>query len=115
LEDAGKYMWWSGNNTPDETKEVGLKLPNPWGLCDMHGNVLEWCLDVWEKPYAKVPQIDPQGPSPGFFLFSFWTSHVCRGGSYRNDAQNCRSAHRSYEQSFDYHYSLGFRLIREYP
>jgi RNA polymerase sigma factor (sigma-70 family) len=115
LEDAGKYMWWSGNNTPDETKEVGLKSPNPWGLCDMHGNVLEWCSDRWEKPYARGPQIDPQGLAPGFFLFSFWTSHVYRGGSYRNDAQSCRSDYRSYEQSFDYHYSLGFRLVREYP
>lgn len=115
LENADKYMWWSGNNTPDETKKVGLKSPNPWGLYDMHGNVFEWCLDGWEKPYARGTQIDPQRSSPNFFFFSLWTSRVYRGGSFRSNAKYCRSAPRGQEQSFDYHYSLGFRIVREYP
>ena len=115
LEGADKYMWWTGNNTPNETKKVGLKLPNPWGLYDMHGNVWEWCSDRWEKPYERGPQVDPQSPSSGLPFSFLWTNYTCRGGSFRNGAQGCRSAYRSHEQSFDYHYSLGFRLVREYP
>jgi len=115
LEIADKYMWWTGNNTPDETKEVGLKLPNPWGLYDMHGNVSEWCSDCWEKPYERGSQIDPQGPSSGLSFFFLWTNYVFRGGSFRSNAKDCRSAYRSREQALDYHYSLGFRLVREYP
>jgi formylglycine-generating enzyme required for sulfatase activity len=115
LEIADKYMWWTENNTPDETKEAGMKLPNPWGLYDMHGNVSEWCSDCWEKPYERGSQIDPQSLSSGLPFFFLWENHVFRGGSFRSNAKDCRSAYRSHEQSFDYHYSLGFRLVREYP
>jgi len=118
FEIADKYMWWSGNNKSDETKEVGLKLPNPWGLYDMHGNVSEWCSDVWEKPCERGPQIDPEGPSSGWFG-RIWplTNHVNRGGSIYHGfgACDCRSASRFYEQAIDFHYSLGFRLAKEYP
>ncbi len=121
FEIADKYMWWSGNNNPYGTKEVSIKLPNPWGLYDMHGNVSEWCSDLWEAPYERGPQIDPKGPSSGW-LSRIWplTNHVFRGGSiyygrYFRGACECRSASRNYEQAFDFHYSLGFRLVKEYP
>jgi formylglycine-generating enzyme required for sulfatase activity len=115
FEVADRYMWWAGNSDSDGAMEVGLKSPNPWGFYDMHGNVWEWCWDRWEKPYQKEPQVDPQGPPFGWSFFSLWRNHVGRGGSFRESAEHCRSAHRGREQSFDYHYSLGFRLVREYP
>ena len=114
LENADKYMWWEGNNEPNGTKEVGLKLPNPWGLYDMHGNVQEWCADRWELPRGRGSQIDPQGPSSGASFFFVWTNRVFRGGSFGRSAQDCRSSFRSREQSIDFHYSLGFRLVMEY-
>ncbi len=113
-----KYMWWSGNNKLNGTKEVGLKLPNPWGLYDMHGNVSEWCSDLLEAPYERDPQINPKGPSPSWFI-RIWplSNHVNRGGSIYHGfgACKCRSAARHYEQAVDFHYSLGFRLVKEYP
>jgi formylglycine-generating enzyme required for sulfatase activity len=115
LEVADRHMWWAGNSGSDGTREVGLKSPNPWGLHDTHGNVWEWCWDRWEKPYPKEPQVNPQGPPFGWSLFSLWRNHVRRGGSFRERAEYCRAAHRGWEQSFDYHYSGGFRLVREYP
>jgi formylglycine-generating enzyme required for sulfatase activity len=118
---ADKHMWWSGNNDPEETKEVGLKLPNPWGLYDMHGNVSEWCSDLWEVPHQRESQTDPTGPSPSWFS-KIWplSNHVNRGGSIYcgknfRGACECRSASRHYEQAIDYHWSLGFRLVMEYP
>lgn len=113
LENADKFMWWEVNNDPKGTKEAGLKLPNPWGLYDMHGNVQEWCEDRWQLPNERGPQIDPKGPSSGSSFFFLWTNRVFRGGSFGSHAQDCRSAYRSREQSMDFHYSLGFRLVRE--
>jgi formylglycine-generating enzyme required for sulfatase activity len=111
LEDADKYMWWEGNNEPQGTKEVGLKLPNPWGLYDMHGNVQEWCADRWTLPNERGSQIDPTGPSPGSSFFFLWTNRVFRGGGFGSSAYDCRASFRNREQSIDYHYSLGFRLV----
>ncbi|MGD8535894.1 MAG: formylglycine-generating enzyme family protein [Candidatus Aminicenantes bacterium] len=113
LENADEYMWWEGNNDPKGTKEVGLKMPNPWGLYDMHGNVQEWCEDRWQLPRERDPQRDPQGPSSGSSFFFLWTNRVFRGGSFGSHAQNCHSSYRSREQSIDFHYSLGVRLVRE--
>lgn len=118
LEIGDEYMWWRGNSYPNETREVGLKKPNPWGLYDMHGNVSEWCSDLWEKPYERPSQTDPKGPFSNWFS-RIWplSNHVNRGGSIYHGfgARECRSAARHYEQAIDFHYSLGFRLLMECP
>jgi formylglycine-generating enzyme required for sulfatase activity len=114
IENADTCMWWKGNNEPNGTKKVGLKTPNPWGLYDMHGNVSEWCSDRWKRAHQRGSQIDPEGPSSGSTFFFLFTNRVFRGGAYGSNAQNCGSSWRSREQSIDYHYSLGFRLVREY-
>ncbi len=97
-------MWWCGNSGR-QTHEVGLKLPNPWGLYDMHGNVWEWCNDWWEEPSNPLVRIDPTGVNSG-------SSRVYRGGDWFFDARFCRSADRYRADPVDENYNDGFRLSR---
>ncbi len=108
---ADPYMWWRGNkvNSGVEygSRLVGGKLPSPWGLYDMHGNVTEWCSDVWEAPYNRGPRVDPQGPASG-------TYRVTRGGDWNGIAQICRSAYRSGAPAVSVDpRGTGIRLVRE--
>ncbi|RJP26266.1 MAG: formylglycine-generating enzyme family protein [Candidatus Omnitrophota bacterium] len=105
----GHYAWYSGNNTPSGTKEVGLKLPNAWGLLDMWGNAFEWCQDLYGS-YPSNSQTDPTGPTGG-------SSRVVRGGHWFGYARYCRSAYRmSRTPEPDYRDNyIGFRLRRSYP
>jgi formylglycine-generating enzyme required for sulfatase activity len=79
-----KYAWCNENSNYT-THPVGEKLANAWGLYDMHGNVWEWCEDVWHDSYNGAP-------SDG----SAWLSRsgefdrMLRGGSWFNDANRCR-------------------------
>ncbi|MCL1991862.1 MAG: formylglycine-generating enzyme family protein, partial [Spirochaetes bacterium] len=82
-----KDIGWFTFNSGEMTHEVGLKQPNPWGLHDMHGNVLEWCWDWYNDKYPSQAQTDPAGASSGSF-------RVFRGGCWNDSAQDSRSAFR---------------------
>jgi formylglycine-generating enzyme required for sulfatase activity len=84
------------------THPVGQKTANAWDLCDMHGNVWEWCLD-WNGPYTGGQATDPTGASRG-------DAHVIRGGSCEKDASGCRSTRRGWGAPGKRDYDLGFRL-----
>lgn len=83
-----------------------LGVANPFGLFDMHGNVMEWCQD-WHGPYPAAEAADPAGPSGGL-------ARVYRGGGWYSLAVYCRSALRSYQPPDDRDIDLGFRLLRAY-
>ena len=50
--DLDEYAWFK-NNSNNKYQKVGQKLPNKWGLYDMHGNVSEWTLDAYDSSFYK--------------------------------------------------------------
>ena len=95
---------WHLGNSGRRTRQVGEKQPNPWGLYDMHGNVLEWCWD-WFGDYTAEEQTDPQGASTG-------THRVYRGGCWYFEAHQTRSAYRYRNSPNLRSHLVGFRLVR---
>lgn len=89
----------------DKPTEVGSYPANPWGLYDMHGNVLQWCQDYFDT-YEKV-----EGKrDPVQVVKQDFNARVIRGGSCFNDAQYCRSAYRYGSANDGRGYYIGFRI-----
>jgi len=87
-----------------QTTDVGSFPPNAFGLYDMHGNVGEWCQDVWHKNYHGAPTDGSAWESGGNSDKRVW-----RSGSWEDYAWDCHSAHRdlyTYPPLF-----TGFRVV----
>ena len=105
IRDLGRYAWQGEGFASGGRHPVGQKLPNPWGLYDVHGNAWEWVQDFYsDSYYAQSPPTDPTGPAGG-------SAHVVRGGSWHVTSDSWRSSFRKpYEP--DYRgISIGFRVL----
>jgi formylglycine-generating enzyme required for sulfatase activity len=107
-EGLGEAAWMRSNSGPPpfRPRPVGQRKPNPFGLCDMHGNLAEWVQDYFDAQYyhqfGLEPAIDPLGPprgtagvgvfGPGGGKISPLGVH--RGGAVGSDPSHCRSAAR---------------------
>jgi len=110
---AGEYAW-SADNSGKKTHPVAQKKPNPWGFFDLHGNVAEWCNDMFAKDaYASSDATNPRGPKEG-------EMYVLRGGSWKGSADLLRSYHRvsenpGFSDACLAPDTMGFRCVRKPP
>ena len=105
----GDYGWFKDNSS-GQSQSVGQKLPNGWGLHDMHGGVWEWCEDVWHDHLKDIP---PDG-SPRL-NGSDLGRRTRRGGSWSNEPALCRSASREWHGAGDRYNDIGLRVALSVP
>ncbi len=103
-----EFAWYAANSS-GRAQAVGTKRPNPWGLYDMHGNLPEWCADLFGHEYYRhSPAVDPRGPTTGS---PSPTARVVRGGGYASEAFQCRSAARDFRPEEAGQGDVGFRVV----
>jgi formylglycine-generating enzyme required for sulfatase activity len=102
-----KYDGRSTDQYRGETIAVGSFPANDWGLCDMHGNVLEWCEDNWHENYEGAP-IDGSAWLESSLQGD---SRLLRGGSWSGVPGYCRSASRFFNVRDGRNFNFGFRVV----
>jgi formylglycine-generating enzyme required for sulfatase activity len=88
--ELGKYAWYQ-DNSEEKYQKVGTKKPNPWGLYDMHGNVMEWTADQFVPDYfRRLPKL---AVNPFVRPATLYPRSV-RGGGWDSGPDQLRSAYR---------------------
>ncbi|NQU23648.1 MAG: formylglycine-generating enzyme family protein, partial [Candidatus Nealsonbacteria bacterium] len=90
-DDLDDYAWHY-DNADDKYHKVGEKKPNPWGLYDMHGNVMEWVLDQYVVDFYK--QFEGKTTLRPIATAVEEYPRVARGGSFWDDPEELRSTAR---------------------
>jgi formylglycine-generating enzyme required for sulfatase activity len=99
---------WFGAGAVGPPHWVGQKRANGFGLFDMHGNIAEWCSDVYDANfYNRSSETDPTGPSDAGAA-----PRVVRGGCWLEGPRYLRSANRDWRAPNERGIKFGFRVIR---
>ena len=110
LDNGGTYRdeSWSSFRVGKTTPVGKYPYANGYGLYDMHGNVMEWCADWYDRKFGSAnaadDAIDPTGRDTGSY-------RVIRGGDWEDRGGYCRTACRVYETPDYADYRVGFRVV----
>jgi iron(II)-dependent oxidoreductase len=114
LAEGAKYPWGARNPTAKDARFGGVEGPgdvckfpkNYFGLCDIVGNVWEWCADWYDKEYyQQSPDRNPRGPDAGMY-------RVLRGGSWADLPKYLTCANRSWARPGERSPNIGFRCAK---
>jgi formylglycine-generating enzyme required for sulfatase activity len=105
----GSYGWYRGNSG-GSVHAVGTRLPNAWGLFDLHGNVWEWCEDAYFGNYEGAPS-DGRVWTSGGRLWRTTSERVYRGGGCQDLADWCRASSRDRHLPAAQWMTQGFRPV----
>jgi len=103
---GSRYYWKRLNDNKCKTHSVGEKLANSWGLHDLHGNVWEWCEDIWHENYNGAPT-----DGSAWLEGGKQKMHSLRGGSWDSSDIYCRSTIRSFDNADESSRIIGFRVV----
>ena len=117
--DGGQYEYAGSDAIDDvawydtnESRPVGQKAPNGYGLYDMSGNVREWVLDEYESSYEGVPTDGSPRCSRSDCLGTEMSLRTRRGGSIADNRSDIRITNRTMGYPSGHSFSLGFRIVR---
>ncbi len=103
-----KRRWYLPRCFPSpKASETGIRIPNAWGLHDMHGNVWEFTSNHWTSSHLNANR----DGSPSVSADPYW--YVTKGGSWFDPAILARSAARKKRYLDEMDTNLGFRVVRE--
>jgi formylglycine-generating enzyme required for sulfatase activity len=106
----GRYVYAGGGAKGEwrqSTVAVDQFAPNPWGLYQVHGNVWDWCEDVWHNNYDGAPT-----DGSAWLVGGDQARRVVRGSSWSDVPRLLRAAFRGSDPADGRYLSLGFRVGR---
>lgn len=114
--EKGKYPWGEHAPTRQDARFDVIDGPGPvcekkrsyFGLCDIAGNVWEWCADWYDREYyEQSPDRNPKGPESGMY-------RVLRGGSWADEPKYLTCAYRSWARPKTKSPNIGFRCVKSF-
>ncbi len=90
-------------NLSERINKIGMRLPNDWGLYDMHGNVWEWT----QSKFARYPYVADDGRE----TLDGDEHRVLRGGAFLSDYYSVRCADRYGYFPLNRSIGVGFRVV----
>jgi formylglycine-generating enzyme required for sulfatase activity len=105
-----QIAWYVDDEDSGKPHPVGQLDSNDFGLFDMHGDVWEWCEDVWHDRYGGRRHGFPPTDGSTWLTEGNQKYRVVRGGSWRDLPRHCRSANRHWKSPSVRHARIGFRV-----